>query len=358
MRKRSGVVVLEAMRVSPTTQTYTAYRNEWLALHQEDAIEPALPIVDAHHHIWDAPRPRYMPEEFIADITNCGHSIAATVYVDCRSMYRLGGPDHLKAVGEVEFANGIAAMGASGAYGATRLCAAIVSHVDLCDPRAEEALEAMVAAGGGRFRGIRQVSTWDPDPGVIAPSAVKPRDLLQQDDFRRGFALLAKSGLSFDAFVYHHQLDDVADLAAAFPDTRIIVNHVGGPIGIGRFQGRRDEVFRDWSHGVRRLSTHENVCIKMGGMGMRMFGFGFEDLETPPDSHRLATAWRPYVETCVAAFGASRSMFESNFPPDKGSCSYGTLWNAFKRICADVSADDKAALFANTARAHYKIAPN
>lgn len=343
------------MRVSPTTQTYAAYRNEWLALHREDAIEPELPIIDAHHHIWDAPRPRYMPEEFIADIANCGHTIAATVYVDCRSMYRSSGPDHLKAVGEVEFANGVAAMGASGAYGATRLCAAIVSHVDLRDPNAEETLEAMIAAGGGRFRGIRQVSTWDPDPGVIAPSAVKPRDLLRQDDFRRGFALLAKLGLSFDAFVYHHQLDDVANLAAAFPDTRIIVDHVGGPLGIGRFQACRDDVLRDWSEAIQRLSAHPNVSVKIGGMGMRMFGFGFEGLAVPPDSTTLADAWRPYVETCISTFGTSRAMFESNFPPDKGSCSYGTLWNVFKRICGGASTDEKAALFAGTARALYKI---
>ncbi|MBB4631671.1 amidohydrolase family protein [Sphingosinicella soli] len=342
------------MSVPAATLTYSAYREDWLALHDEPVIDPDLPIIDAHHHVWDTPRPRYMPEQLIADVGS-GHRIVATVYVDCRSMYRDTGAGHLKAVGEVEFANGIAAMGRSGAYGSTRLCAAIVSHVDLRHPDAEEALVAMIAAGGGRFRGIRQVSAWDSDPDIIAPSAAKPRDLLRQPDFRRGFGLLSKLGLSFDAFLYHHQLDDLVELAEAFPDTPIILDHIGAPIGIGRFSGKRDAVFRDWRDALDRLRHCPNVQVKIGGMGMRLMGFGFEHAERPPDSAMLAAAWRPYVETCIALFGPSRAMFESNFPPDKGSCSYKVLWNAFKIICAGASQDERSALFAGTAAQTYGI---
>lgn len=342
------------MRPPVATTTYSAYRKDWLSLHDEPVIEPDLPIIDAHHHVWDAPRPRYMPEQLIADLAS-GHRIVATVYVDCRSMYRATGPVHLRAVGEVEFARGVAAMGRSGAYGPARLCEAIVSHVDLRRPEAEEALIAMIAAGGGHFRGIRQISTWDSDPDILAAAAAKPRDLLRQPDFRRGFGLLSKLGLSFDAFLYHHQLDELTDLARAFPDTPIILDHIGAPIGIGRFHGKRDAVFRDWRDALGRLRECHNVQVKIGGMGMRFMGFGFETAERPPDSGMLAAAWRPYTETCIELFGAQRAMFESNFPPDKGSCSYKVLWNAFKIICAGVSPDEKSALFAGTAARTYGI---
>jgi predicted TIM-barrel fold metal-dependent hydrolase len=342
------------MAVNPTTLTYAPYREDWLALLQEEVLEPDLPIIDAHHHLWDQPRPRYMPPDLVADVTS-GHTIAATVYVDCRSMYRFDGPDYLKSVGEVEFANGVAAMGASGEYGETRLCAAIVSNVDLRHPRSREALEAMILAGGGRFRGIRQVAAWDPDAAVIVPTAAKPRDLLAQPDFRNGFRALSDLGLSFDCFLYHHQLLDVVDIARAFPEIVIVLNHAGGPLGIGRFEHKRGEVFDHWRSMLRRVAECPNVQVKIGGMGMRMFGFDFDSRAFPPSSEDLANSWRPYVETCIELFGTSRAMFESNFPPDKGSCSYRTLWNAFKRICANASGAEKSELFSGTASSVYRI---
>jgi predicted TIM-barrel fold metal-dependent hydrolase len=341
--------------ISANTITYSPWRPAWLARHVEPVILPEQPIIDAHHHVWDSPRQRYMIDDLLADL-NSGHDIRATVYVDCRSMYRARGPEAFRPVGEVEFANGIAAIGASGAYGPTRLCAAIVGHADLrLGAAAQPVLEALVRAGNGRLRGIRQVTATDPDPLVLAPAALKPPGMLTDPAFRAGFARLAPLGLSFDAFVYHHQLDEVTDLAQAFPSATIILDHVGGPIGIGGYAGRRDAVFADWRAALRRLSLCPNVLVKIGGMGMRMFGFGFEQGEDPPSSEQLAAAWRPYFETCVEAFGPGRSMLESNFPPDKGSCGYAVLWNAFKRLAGPLSDGERMALFHDTAARAYRI---
>jgi len=179
--------------------------------------------------------------------------------------------------------------------------------------------------------------------------------MLADPAFRAGFACLAPLGLSFDAFVYHHQLGELIELAQAFPDTAIILNHQGGPIGIGSYAGRRDAVFAEWRQGLRRLSECSNVSIKIGGMGMRMFGFGFDAGERPPSSEQLAAAWRPYFETSIAAFGFGRSMLESNFPPDKGSCGYAVLWNAFKRLAEPFSGEERMSLFHDTAARTYRI---
>ena len=216
-------------------------------------------------------------------------------------------------------------------------------------------LEAMIAAGGGRFRGIRFISASDPEQAEWGATAVRPQGLLLDPKVREGFAQLAPLGLSFDAWMYHPQLADLLDLARAFPATLIVLNHVGGPIGLGRYKGKRDEVFADWSKRMRELAACPNIHVKLGGMGMKMFGFDFHDGELPPDSARLATAWRPYVETCIAAFGANRAMFESNFPVDKGSYGYGVYWNACKRLAEGASASEKADLFHGTAARFYRL---
>ena len=154
---------------------------------------------------------------------------------------------------------------------------------------------------------------------------------------------------------YHTQIAELTDLARTFPDTTIVLDHIGAPLSIGAYAGRRDEVFADWRRSIRGLAECPNVCVKLGGMGMRIFGFGFEEQPLPPSSDDLAKAWRPYVDTCIEAFGPQRAMFESNFPVDKVYCSYGILWNAFKKLTAACSADDKAELFFNTAKRTYRL---
>ena len=213
----------------------------------------------------------------------------------------------------------------------------------------------MIAAGGGRFRGIRFIAASDPDQGQWGGTAGRPQGLLLDPRVREGFARLAPLGLSFDAWLYHPQLADLVDLARAFPATPIVLNHVGGPIGLGRYKGKRDAVFADWSARIGELAACPNVHVKLGGLGMRMFGFDVHEGELPPSSEQLATAWRPYVETCIEAFGPGRAMFESNFPVDKGSYGYGVFWNACKRLAQGASAAEKADLFHDTASRFYRL---
>jgi predicted TIM-barrel fold metal-dependent hydrolase len=331
-------------------------RNDWLAKRKEEILEPALPIVDPHHHLIDRPEHgTYLLPDLLAD-TNSGHNIIATVYLEWLSMYRASGPTEMQPVGEVEFANGVAAMAASGAYGKTLVCAGIVAYADLALGGAvEKVLEAQIAAGGGRYRGIRYISATHPDQGQWGSPVLRPEGMLKQPKVREGFAKLSPLGLSFDAWMYHTQLDELIDLARAFPATQIVLDHVGGPIGLGPYTGKRDEVFAVWSGKMRELATCPNVHIKLGGLGMRMFGFEVHGGDLPPSSEQLAALWKPYIETCIEAFGVNRAMFESNFPVDKGGGSYHVFWNAFKRLAAGYSADEKAALFSGTASRFYRL---
>jgi len=331
-------------------------RPDWLDRRREEIIEPDLPIVDPHHHLVNRPETgRYLLPELLADI-GTGHNITASVYLEWLSMYRAEGAVELRPVGEIEFANGVAAMSASGTYGETRVCAGIVGYADLAlGAPVERLLEAMIGAGGGRFRGIRFITASHPDQAAWGSAIIRPEGLLMDPQLREGFARLAPLGLSFDAWMYHTQLGELVGLARAFPETPIVLDHVGGAIGLGRYAGRRDEVFAEWGARIRELAACPNVHIKLGGLGMRMFGFTLHTRELPPSSEELAAAWRPYIETCIAAFGPDRAMFESNFPVDKGSCSYAALWNAFKRITAGCSAAEKQALFAGTATKFYRL---
>jgi len=279
------------------------------------------------------------------------------VFLECQSMYRKDGPAEMAPVGEVEFVNGIAAMSASGNYGPCRVAEGIVGYADLrLGAAVREVLQAEIAAGGGRFRGIRQGVAWDGDPAVgkFASRAVPPH-VVRDPTFREGFAELAKLGLSFESWQYHPQLPDAIDLARAFPETTIILNHVGGVLGVGPYSGHRKEILSAWQRNIKDLATCPNVNVKLGGIGMTSFGFAFHERDFPPSSEELAAAWRQYVEPCIEAFGVNRCMFESNFPPDKQSGGYTELWNAFKRITAGASAAEKTALYSGTAARVYRL---
>ena len=328
----------------------------WLAQVQEEIIEPDLPICDPHHHLWDFPTHRYMLEDLLAD-TGSGHNVESTVFLECTAFYRADGPEEMRVVGEVEFVNGVAAMSASGRYGATRACAGIAGRADLAiGARVEEVLAALVAAGNGRFRGIRHAAAWDASDEIHNSHTKPPQHLYRDRTFREGFAKLGQLGLTFDAWLYHPQIPDVTDLARAFPEQPIVLDHVGGPLAIGPYAGRREEQFPLWQRSIRDLATCPNVYVKLGGLGMKICGFDLHKRPRPPSSQELADLWRPYVQTCIEAFGADRCMFESNFPVDKVSCSYPVLWNAFKRLAAGASAQEKAALFRGTAMRFYRLA--
>ena len=319
----------------------------------ETAIEPGLRIVDAHHHFIAAMD--YMPADYRRDLS-AGHDVAATVFVEAGQLHDPAVPEAFRPVAETVFAASVAAEAERDPAG-PRLCAAIVPHVDLRGGAAVDAvIEAHLAAGGGRVRGIRQSAFWDEGGEVYAFTIARPpRGLLLAPEFRAGFARLAPYGLRYDAVVFHHQLDELTDLAAAFPDTPVVLNHMGFPLGIGRFAGRRREVFDDWRAGLGRLARLPNVSVKVGGLGMPFWGFGFHERAEPASSDELAAAWRPYVEAAIDLFGPQRAMMEANFPPDRRSCGYVTCWNALKKATAAYGGEERRALFAGTAAGFYGI---
>lgn len=339
------------------------YRNPealglWLALQQpEEVLEPELPIVDSHHHFWDLARGRYLFDELLADLS-VGHKIVKTVFEECHAMYRATGPEEMRPVGEVEFVRGIAAMSASGNYGPTQVAAGIVARADLTlGARVRPTLEAEIAAGAGLVRGVRFSMPWDPHEEINRYVTAKVAPGRMQDaTFREGVAQLGELGLAFDVWIYFTQIPELTDLARALPDTTIVLNHCGGPICVGPYAGHRAEYMAVWAKYMRELASCPNVYVKLGGLGMLHFGFDFHLRDLPPSSAELAQAWGPYIETCIEAFRAKRGMFESNYPPDKQSCSYLTVWNAFKRITSGASADEKAALFEGTASEVYGLA--
>ena len=301
----------------PTSASGGAVRQEWLDRRKEPILEPALPIVDPHHHLWIRPGSRYMVDDLLAD-TNSGHNIVATVYVQARSMYRDSGPVEMRPVGETEFVNGVAAMFASGVLGKTRACSGIVGQADLMlGSRVEPVLNAHLRAGGDRFRGIRHITSWDADASINNPDYPSPPRLLGDKTFREGFARLGPLGLSFDAQLYHPQISELANLAGSFPEVKVVLNHTGVPLGIGPYRGQRNEVFSRWAASIKALAAHPNVYVKIGGLGMRYNGLGFNEQTEPPSSEMVAAACRPYVETCVEAFGASRSMSRATSPSTK-----------------------------------------
>ena len=328
---------------------------EWLAQGREEALEPELPIIDPHHHLWDHPGSRYELDELMADVAE-GHNIRATVFVECKAMYRDTGPDALKPLGETEYVNGIAAKAASGGFGATRVAAGIVGFADLRLGKAvDEVLNAHISRAPDRFRGIRHASAFDDSPDIRASHTLPPKGLLGLDAFREGFARLAPHGLSFDAWLYHHQIPELTALARDNAETAIIFDHFGGPLGIGPYEGKRDEIFAQWKKDVAELAQCPNVVAKLGGINMAVNGFGWHKRDLPPTSDELVAATRDWYLHSIDVFGPERCMFESNFPVDKLSCSYGVVWNAFKKIAKGFSAEEKAALFHDTAARVYRL---
>ena len=328
----------------------------WLAKRPPEAIlEPDLPIIDTHHHLWERPDHRYLLHEFLADVRT-GHNVVATVFMECHSMYRAHGPEEMHPVGETEFVAGVAAMSDSGQYGPTRVAAAIVGFGDLTlGDRVEPVLEALIAAAGGRFRGIRHAAAWDASDIIGNSRTATGPHLMQQADFRAGLRRLAAHGLSLDAWAFHPQLPDVVGLARSFPEASIVMGHCGAPLGYGPYTGKRAEVFATWKASLTDLARCSNVVMKLGGMMMRQASFDYRTAPAPATSAELAELWRPYIETCIELFGPNRCMFESNFPVDKMGIGWAALWNAFKRIVARASADEKLAMFSGTARRVYRI---
>jgi predicted TIM-barrel fold metal-dependent hydrolase len=331
--------------------------NDWLALTEEAALEPDIPICDPHHHFWDfrmgrIPYQRYLLPELIADIDQ-GHNIRSTVFIEARAMYRADGPVEMRPVGEVEFVQGLAAASASGLYGPSRAAAAIVGHADLkLGDRVAPVLEALQAASPNRFKGIRHIVTWDADPRV---ESREKEGVLSTPEFRAGAKVLGRMGLSLDTICCFPQLPEMVAFARAVPEVTIIINHLGGLNRTGPFAGRDDEVIPAWRNGMAELAKCPNVYLKVGGHGMPRFGFDWHLRDKPVGSEELAAQMAPMMSYCIEQFGPDRCMFESNFPVDKVSFSHPILFNAFKRFSKNYSASERAALFHDTAVRAYRI---
>ena len=329
-------------------------RSEWLDQVSEDIIDPDRPICDPHHHLWDHADNPYLLPDLLAD-TGSGHNVVSTVFVECSAMYRADGPEAMRPVGETEFVNGVAAMSASGSYGDLRACSGIVSYADLTlgadvGPVLDEHMRL-----SDRFRGIRHAAGWDASDQVRNSHTHPPQSLYLHDDFRAGFQQLVNRGLSFDAWLYHPQIPELTDLARTFPDATIIFDHFGGPLGIGPYAGRGDEIFEQWCTDAADLAQYPNVYAKLGGIVMPINGFGWHKRETPATSDEIVAATGRYHHKAIELFGPERCMFESNFPVDKQSCSYPVLWNAFKKMAADYSQADRQQLFHDSAAEAYRL---
>jgi L-fuconolactonase len=331
----------------------------WLSKVVEMPLEPELLICDPHHHLWDqrdgAEQPRYLLDEMLDDLAG-GHNIVSTVFIECGAMFKETGPEAFRCVGETEFVNGIAAMSASGIYGKTRIAAGIIGTVDLrIGDAAADVLDAHIAAGGGRFRGIRRGAFWHESPLIRNHRTEPPNGLMLRDDFRSGFKHLAPRKMTFEVWCAHTQIHEAVDLARAFPDTILVLDHFGGPTTIGPYAGKQAEVFAYWKTQIDELARCPNVVAKLGGLNMDINGYGWEKRPLPPTSAELMEATRDYFEYTIERFGADRCMFESNFPVDKLSCSYTVLWNSFKRLTKGYSADERSALFHGTATRVYRL---
>jgi predicted TIM-barrel fold metal-dependent hydrolase len=353
--QRHAAAALDASSAAAPAKAgnYLAVRPEWLALHQEEILEPELPIIDAHHHFYDRPGWQYLNAEYCADATS-GHNVVGSVYMQALTRYRADGPDALRPVGETEY---VAATTLPSGTDGVQVAQGIVGYADLrLGAEVRPVLEAHIEAGQSRFRGIRHLTTWDADPSLVNPLTAAPAGLLLDPQYRQGVAQLAELGLSYDAWLLSPQLPELLDLAQAFPNLPIVINHCGGIVRIGSYALERGKVFDHWWKSIQELAQLPNVFMKLGGLGMRINGFEFEDLPAPPTSAELARSWLPWMQSCIEAFGAERCMFESNFPVDKGSYSYATCWNAFKRLSAGASAGERQALFEGTARRVYRLA--
>jgi len=324
----------------------------WLALRNEEALEPDLPIIDAHHHLWVRSGHTYLLPEFVDDLKT-GHNIVATVYAECHSMYRQGGDPSTRSLGETEFVAGCAAMAASGTFGDTTICQGMVGNIDLrLGAGVRDLFEQHMERSGGRFRGVRFTTAWDEHEGIA--NQVETQGLLLQPDVIAAAQVMAELEQALDIWVYHPQLDEVAQLARLLPELTIVLNHTGVPILGGPYRDRRTQVFEDWLVGMQTVAQCTNVFLKLGALPIRKPGDGI-DRSVPPGSAEIAAAWAPWMHACIEAFGVERCIFESNFPVQKLFSSYVVTWNAFKRLAEGCSESEKSWLFHDAAVAAYRL---
>ena len=333
----------------------------WIDKIQEEIREPDLSIIDPHHHLWHGPREemgennpyRYLLEDLWSD-TGSGHNIKKTVFIDCGQEYHEEGPDAFKPVGETEFVLAIAKEAQKDSSKAQ--IAGIIGHADMMlGDSSKEVLEAHIEKGEGLFRGIRHSGGWDSDEAVKNAHSEPTERIYLEDQFQRGLEQLIDLNMVFDTWHYHNQISDLAVLAKALPSLKIVHDHFGGPLGIGPYEGQQDQIFGQWKDDITELSECPNVYSKLGGLAMPINGWNWHKRDLPASSNELVNAHQRYYSHTINTFGVERCMFESNFPVDKQSISYHVLWNAFKKMSANFSEEEKKYLFHDTAAEFYSL---
>lgn len=323
----------------------------------EPILDPELPIVDSLIHLFDLPDNRYMMEEYLQDAQG-GHNVVAAIYCETQTFVRKDGPEHMRPLGEVEFANGLAAMTSTGRYGKCVVAAGIIGHANLAlGSVVGELLDRCVAAAPDRFRGVRHVTLDYPDerPFKFIMTYRPPAGLLDIPGFPLGLAELQKRNLIYDASVYEPSLPKLTAMIDRFPDLTVVLNHIGHFVAVDMTADERAAAFRRLEANIRQLAERPNVHCKIGGLGMPTFGFGFESREDVVGYRELADAWRPLVELAIDAFGTERCMIESNFPPDGRSSGFIPVMNAYKHILQGLDDTDKRNVFGRNAARVYRL---
>lgn len=334
-------------------------RQEWLNQHIEDPILPNIPIIDPHHHLWDVGFGRYYIEELLEDINSSGHNIVSTVYIMSSSntkIYSKDGLEEFKPLTEIEFATSEGKRADLIPNNKVKVNASIVGSVDLTyGNKLQPVLEKAVNISEGRLKGIRMLLASHTDPRISSGAVKSDLGLMLHPNFIEGAKCIQNANLSLDFWIYHTQLNEMEKIARSLPDLTIILNHIGGPIHLGEYEGKQAATHREWRSAMMRLSRIPNINVKLGGLGMAVNGAKFHNNKFPPNSVQLSDVWKPWIYETIDMFGFDRCMFESNFPVDKGSCSYGALWNAFKILAKDMSDDEINKLFSKNAAKIYKI---
>ena len=338
---------------------YLPIDEDWLKLNIEEPIDQKLAIIDPHHHLWDLDFGRYIHEDFLSDIKISGHNVLASVYIMSSAntkIYDKVLPKEYETIPEIVFACQEAEKANNAISSKCKINETIVGSLDLrYGEKLIPVIEKGISISNGKLKGIRMLLAAHSDPSISSGAVKTPLGIMKEPKFLEGAKILQKYNLSLDFWIHHTQLNEMEFVAKSLPELTIILNHVGGPIHLGPYEGKKALTHREWRHSMMRLATLPNVSVKLGGLGMAVNGSKFYNNPIPPSSDELCESWKPWIFETLNLFGFERCMFESNFPVDKGSCSYGNLWNAFKKISKSMSEDEKNKLFYKNAAKIYKI---
>jgi predicted TIM-barrel fold metal-dependent hydrolase len=323
--------------------------QEWLDQVVEDIIEPELPILDPHHHMWPQGQGLPYTRDDLHRDADAGHNIVKTIFMECGSAYNRDAPEHLRSLGETTY---IADQAFSDP---NPLIAGIISSIDLRRDDRDELIDAHLAASRELFRGVRDALARASHPEAMMIPGTCPENLYLDPSFRRGVARLGERGFTYDSWHYHHQNSEFLELARATPGTTMVLDHFGTPVGVGPYASQREEIFAQWKKDIAEIAKCPNVVAKIGGLAMPDNGFGWHTADRPATSDEFIAQQSRYYLHAIECFSPARCMLESNFPVDRLSLSYGVLWNAYKKMTVHFSASERADLFYGTAARTYNV---